>query len=276
MLTRCDTRAMVVGGAHTEPMPGVPGPDGRHDDLEADELEGLALLVPDDPRSLDADRAAYLRELRQRRSEPSGSGRSRPSLLLRALGGAKPGPGFTGPLLLIVLVVVGLVGSTLSVFGSGPSDTRGSTPLATDDSQPAGTIGGLLPDASVTVSGQLAQLREARPAVLVMVPATCPNCGPVLLSLRSQADEYHLQFVIIGPRSQQEQLTTLDNTALGGSDAIATDDSDVMRSAYNPSGVTAVLVRDDGTVPMVARDVTAATRLESSLSQLDGRSAPAA
>jgi len=257
-------------------MPGVPGPDGRHDDLEADELEGLALLVPDDARSLDADRAAYLRELQQARSVRVRPDGSRRSLLSRALGGGRPGPGFTGPLLLVLLVVVGLVGSTLSVFGASPTDTQPATPLATGGTQPAGSIGGLLPDATVTVRGLKAHLRDARPAVLVMVPASCPDCGPVLLSLRSQAAEYHLQFVIIGPAAQQPQLEALNDSALGGSEVIASDDSDVMRPAYQPSGVTAVLVRDDGTVPMVARDVTASTRLESSLSQLDGRRAPAA
>jgi hypothetical protein len=259
-------------------MPGVPGPDGRHDDLEADELEGLALLVPDDARSLDADRAAYLREVRRGRRGATRADGSPRSLLVRALVGVRTGPGFAGPLLLVLLVVVGLVGSTLSVFGTTPADPRVATPLATGLSAPPGTLGGLLPNATVTLTlnGKQVQLRDARPAVLVMVPASCPDCGPILQSLRSQAAEYQLAFVIIGPPAQQRQLAALNATALGGSEMIVSDDGDVMLPAYTPSGVTAVMVRDDGTVPAVARDVTATTRLESSLSQLDGRTAPVA
>ena len=71
-------------------MPGLPGPDGRHDDLDADELEGLALLVPDDPRSLDGDRDAYLRELRAKRDAGGrGSGVLR-SLLSRSTAACAP------------------------------------------------------------------------------------------------------------------------------------------------------------------------------------------
>ncbi len=259
-------------------MPGVPGPDGRHDDLDADQLEGLALLVPDDARSLDADRDAYLRELRQRqrRSGPGAPPGSRRALLLRAFGGGRPGVGLAGPLLLVLLVLVGLVGSTLSVFSGSTTDTRRLTPLATGVAVPPGAVGGLLPDSSVTVRGSTYSLRDARPAMLVLVPEACPDCGTVLQRLRAQSAEYGLYWIVIGPPSQQDQLRTLDQSDLGGSAAVATDDANVMRSRYEPTGVTAVLVRDDGVVADVRKNLTARDNLETALAQLDGRSAPTA
>jgi hypothetical protein len=258
-------------------MPGLPGPDGRHDDLDADELEGLALLVPDDPRSLDGDRDAYLHELRARRdADRRGSGVLR-SLVARSTGGMRPGIGLTGPLLLVLLVVVGLVGSSLSVFGTSTPDDRAQTPLATPGpDQPAGSIGGLLPDVTLTGQQSVFPLRKARPAVLIMVPTSCSDCGDILRSLRIQSAGYSLPILLVGPASQLQQLRALDDAELGGSVAVATDTSDVLTATYVPAGVTAILVRDDGVVAMVARNITSGTRLESNLVQLDARAAPAA
>lgn len=257
-------------------MPGVPGPDGRHDDLDADQLEGLALLVPDDARSLDADRDAYLRELRQRRFGRGGPEGSRRWLLLRALGGGRP-TGLAGPLLLVLLVVVGLVGSTLSVFSGSAANDLTQTPLAVDPPQPVGSVGGLLPDTTVTVRGTEFDLRGARPAVLLLVPTSCPDCGAVLRSVRSQVAEYSsLGWMLIGPAAQQPQLRALSTNELGGSAMVAADDADLMGAAYSPQGITAVLVRDDGIVALITRGLTATTRLETALAGLDARSAPSA
>ena len=274
-------------------MPGTPGPDGRHDDLEADELQGLALLVPDDPRSLDRDREAYLRELREGRDGPQ-SGRRRtdvpvprgpdgpddggrpPSRWRRLAFGGAGGVGLAGPALLVLLVVVGLVGSTFSVFGSGPSPDRTLAPLASPADVPAGQVGGLLPDVTVTVAGSSYPLRDARPAVLVLVPAACQSCGDALRNLRSQAQEYGLSFVLVGPPAQDSALRALDQAELGGGEIIAVDVTDVVRGSYQPSGVTALLVRSNGIVAEVAKDVGGTTRLETALTQLDPRSSATA
>lgn len=257
-------------------MPGLPGPDGRHDDLDADQLEGLALLVPDDARSLDADRDAYLRELRRRRGGRTAGGRIG-SVLRSATGGFRPGMGLTGPLMLILLVVVGLVGSTLSVFGTSATDNRPQTPLASPPSgNPTGSIGGLLPDATLSGRDSTFPMRKVRPAVLVLVPTSCPDCGAIVQALRMQAASYTLPLLLVGPPRQLQQLRDLDDSKLGGSVAVATDDSDILTSTYLPSGVTAVLVRDDGIVALVARNLQATTKLETALVQLDGRSAPTA
>ena len=118
-------------------------------------------------------------------------------------------------------------------------------------------------------------LRKARPAVLIMVPTSCPDCGDILRSLRLQSAGYSLPMLLVGPADQLQQLRSLDDDELGGSVAVATDTTDVLEGTYVPTGVTAILVRDDGIVAMVARDITSGTRLESHLVQLDARSAPA-
>ena len=205
---RCSTAlTRSSSAAHTGHMPGLPGPDGRHDDLDADELEGLALLVPDDPRSLDGDRDTYLRELRAKRdADRRGSGVLR-SLVSRSTSGMRPGIGLTGPLLLVLLVVVGLVGSSLSVFGTSSPDDRAQTPLATPGpDQPAGSVGGLLPDVMLTGQESVFPLRKARPAVLIMVPTSCPDCGDILRSLRLQSAGYSLPMLLVGPADQLQQL----------------------------------------------------------------------
>jgi hypothetical protein len=269
-------------------MPGAPGPDGRHDDLGADELEGLALLVPDDARSLDVDRRAYLGELAGRNGDPPRRDRRRTDVPDVGPGGHKgtPGPparwrqlafggaggvGLAGPVLLVLLVVVGLVGSTFSVFVASPSSDRAMTALAAASTGPAGQVGGLLPDLPVTVAGSSYSLRDFRPAMLVLVPATCQACGDVLRSLHSQAQEYDLVFALVGAPAQVGQLRALNEAELGGGATIAVDSNDVIHSSYQPSGVTALLVRSNGIVAKVARDVTATTRLETALTQLDPR-----
>ena len=55
------------------PRDAGPSPDGRHDDLPPEDLAGLTLHAPDDPRDLDVDRAAWLTE------EETGVSRPRPT-----------------------------------------------------------------------------------------------------------------------------------------------------------------------------------------------------
>jgi hypothetical protein len=246
-------------------MAGAPSPDGRHDDLEADELEGLALLVPDDPRSLEGDRLAYLRELRARRGN-----RWTRLAESRFPGTGLLGTGLAGPAILVLLVVVGLVGSTLSVFGGTPTPARTLVPLATATAMPVGQVGGLLPDAKVTVGGSILDLRTARPAVLALVPTTCDDeCGNLLAGLRAQANEYGLAFALAGPPSQKTELDTVAREALAGTVRVVVDGTDALRQAYGPAGVTLILIHSDGIVAAVDRDVQADQHLESSLVQLD-------
>ena len=254
-------------------MSGAPGPDGRHDDLDADELEGLALLVPDDPRSLDGDRVAYLDELRQRARAGQPFARVRRALRVHDLPVLRRF-GLTGSTIILLLAAVAVVGSSLTLFAPGAGGNPSTAlvaPLATSAAV-VGSIGGLLPDSQVSVAGTSVPLRSARPAVITLVPVGCAACGPTLKSLLMQAREYGLRLVLAGPASQNDQLVKLNDEELGGSALVVVDSSDVLRSTYNPDspdGVSVVLVHEDGVVATVVRDVTATQRLEPALAQLD-------
>ena len=99
------------------------------DDLDAAELEGLALLVPDDPRSLDGDRMSYLRELRDRRDAGSWPARIRGRLGRGRLG-------LTGPAVILVLACVAVIGSSLTLFS--PQATTSSALVVPARHRPAG------------------------------------------------------------------------------------------------------------------------------------------
>jgi hypothetical protein len=226
-------------------MSGAPSPDGRHDDLDAGELEGLALLVPDDPRSLDADRVAYLNELRGRQGATgqdawSGRGwRGLGLLVLRRLARF----GISGPMLVLGLAAVAVIGSSLTLFApqAGTTSTL-VAPLATNPPGEVGSVGGLLPDADLTVNGTPVSLRSARPAVIALVPANCSNCGDTLRNLLTQGREYGLRLVLAGPSGQASQLNDLNASELGGSGLVAIDNQNVLYPTYAPAGVTALLL----------------------------------
>jgi hypothetical protein len=260
-------------------MSGAPGPDGRHDDLDADELEGLALLVPDDPRSLDPDRAAYLQELRGRRGD-SAAGTVLHGWLHQLTGRHQGRFARTAPVIVLVLAAVAVVGSSLTIFSpSNGSAGVVTAPLATNPPGSVGSVGGLLPDANLTVNGLQAPLRSARPALIVLVPASCSGCGDVLRSLLAQGREYGLTLVLAGPAAQSSELAQLDSAQLSDSGLVAIDTTDVLAPAYQPSGVTAVLVHMDGVVGAVIRDIgstQSTARLEPALSQLALPGAPTA
>lgn len=244
---------------------GAPGPDGRHDDLEADELEGLALLVPDDARSLDPDRLRYVEELRVKAGRP-GPGPAGPPAVPPS--GRLSRFGLPASLVVVVLVVIGLVGSAMSVFAPRMAATPAiPRPLASAPTAEPGQVGGLLPDAAVTVAGREMSLQEVRPALVAMVPTDCADCEPVLQSLLQQGREYGLRLVLAGP-APAEELTGIDRRVLGGAATVVDDGTGALADAVEPSGVTAVLVDVDGTIGAVVRDVTADLRLEPLLSQL--------
>jgi hypothetical protein len=265
--------------AGEQPVSGAPGPDGRHDDLDAFELEGLALLVPDDARSLDADRAAYAEELRARHDDAGSAevldGAPGGGLLERLRGTRLGRFGISGPMVVLALATVAVIGSSLTLFQpQAGSPASLLAPLATDPPDDVGNVGGLLPDTDLLVDGTKVPLRTARPALIVLLPSSCKDCGATLRSLLMQGREYGLRLVLAGPASQQAQLDQLDTDELGGSGLVAVDSSDVLTPTYVPTGITGVLVHEDGVVGAVIRDLTATQRLEPALAQLERPGAP--
>ncbi len=98
----------------------APDPSGRHDDLDGDDelAAELAFLVPDDARSLDVDRDAYLREL-------AGGDHEAPPV--QPFGWA----GRSGPLVTVLLLVAVLAGSLMTVLAPRNQTTPIARPLAT-------------------------------------------------------------------------------------------------------------------------------------------------
>ena len=248
-------------------MSAAPGPDGRHDDLDAAELEGLALLVPDDARSLDADRDLYLREH---------SRGSTPGLYFRSyvLGRFAPA-GLSAPLILLVLVVVGLVAGSVAFFTPAPTtDPFPGLPLAPNAQAPAGQVNGLLPVVVVGIDQQKVSIRAFRPAAVALVPVSCGSCVSVLRNVQAQVDEYGVRLVLVGSPKQTSQLEQIDQSALGGDATVASDPQGAMSTIYQPSGITLLLVHADGVVGAVLANVGPADRLEPKLAQLTRPGAP--
>lgn len=255
-------------GAHTGRMSGAsghaPDPEGRHDDLDAAALEGLALLVPDDARALDEDRRAYYLELRAKADGRPGGPR-------RALPRRLPPP----VLLVVLLAVLALVGSGLAALTPRGGAVAGfSTPLATAPAAVPGQVGGLLPAGTVTINGQQIDIRAMRPAVLALVPDSCTDCAPILFELLKQATAASLRLVLVGSASQTDRLAAFNTDTLEGTALVAVDSGQTLGSTFDAVGVTAVLVHTDGVVGDVARDLTSSLRLEGALAGLDQPGAP--
>ena len=242
----------------------VPDPEGRHDDLDADELEGLALLVPDDARALDEDRRAYYLELRTR---ADGRDRAPRAGLLRRV----PPP----VLVFVVLAVFALVGSGLAALTPHGGTVGGfSTPLATSPAGAPGQVGGLLPTGTVSINGQRIDTRLMRPAVLALVPDSCSDCAPVLFALLKQTSAAGLRLVLVGSSGQTDRLAAVNGDILEGTALVAVDADNTLTSTFDAVGVTAVLVHSDGIVGDVARDLTSNLRLEGALAGLGQPGAP--
>ena len=254
-------------------MSGPPGPDGRHDDLGEAELEGLALLVPDDPRSLDHDRLAYLQELRDR---ARGRAPVRPFLQRFLTPRWLERMGVSGPILLVVILTLGLVGGVFAAAVGSPGLVPAPVvPVASSPVAAPGTVGGLTPDIVLSNKIGSAPLRSLRPLVVVLIQGDCTDCTPILRSLAMQAQEYRLDLVLAGPPNETTRLEQLERDALGASAAVTVDAGDVLGQTYLPSGVTAILIHSDGVVGEVLHDLSASQRLEPALAQLSRAGAPA-
>src|SRR6202020_3088436 len=132
------------------------GGDPERDDYG---LPPVDIEIPDDARELDRDTQAYRRELRMHRRHR----------LARRLGGPLTRDGMVLPLLASCLALTLLAGTLLTMFTARralPSTMQ--TASVPRPSRPAvGQVGGLLPEASVTVgSSRSAALRDFHPSVL--------------------------------------------------------------------------------------------------------------
>ncbi len=248
-------------------MAAAPAPDGRHDDLGQDELAGLELLIPDDARSLDADRAQLMAELQQARSGRPPVHRQ-DGVLSRLLGSRFAAVAVPGSVVVVGIVVSVLFVATM-VFLSPQLSPTGLDPLpiATAASAPVGQIGGVLPDAVVQVGGLPVSARAVRPGVLVLVSSSCTNCSAILTNLYTQVRLHRLQLALVGPSSQQQQLNTLAVDDFQTA-TVAIDQDGTLVRAFPPTGVTVVLVHADGIIEGVVNDLQLGQPLSAALASL--------
>jgi len=206
-------------------------------------LPPLNIVVPDDARELDRDVLAYRREIRARRR------RQRRRRMLGPFSGPGGGPAAIVPLIALCLAIALVGGALLSVLTMSPAGqdsaltTRSASPRATS----APTALTTLPAGTVRLDGKTsAPVRSLVSSAIALVPNNC-GCGPSLLRLTGQAYAAGAHVYFVGAGAPSAQL--IEETAqYGGGHAVEADDAaDVLADAYNPAGLTVLLVFSDAT-----------------------------
>jgi hypothetical protein len=249
-----------VGGDHGQDDYGLPPVD---------------IEIPDDARELDADVQAYHRELRAQR-------RMR---IMRRIRAPFTRNGMVMPLLAGCMALTLLAGTLLTIFTG--SDGMGLVPnqphaiagpahhASPRAAQPAGAPrtrstfraatgqpGGPLPDTLVTVGGKPTELRALSPAVLALIPPGC-LCGSRLRALAGRASAIGAPVYVVGLDGVRVARLA-KRLGLPGWRAVE-DIGRGLADYYHPAGLTAVIVRGDGTVTAVLPAVTAPGAIEEAM-----------
>jgi hypothetical protein len=217
------------------------------------------VVIPDDISALDAEVHAFQREVRKRRR--------RAWWTRRILTRRWQRYGLSGPLVVLILTAVALVGSLMALLSPRQSAGPAQRPLARQDRFTPGTVGGLLPSTPVLVQGVRRDVRELRPGVFAVLPMDC-RCADVVESLFRQAREFQLDLRLLGGQPQERELREIAAGTGNGSVAVALDVEGRLLATYLPRGVTAILVNGAGVVTAVERNLTSAVRLEPRLATL--------
>lgn len=238
-----------------------PGPDGRHDDLLPEDLEGLTLHAPDDASELDADRDRWLQDAQ---TLPPASP-LRPPADRRAA--RRRRLSITAAVVLISMVAVAVSGAVGAWIVGPQAAPPPAAPLASAAPAP-GQLGGLLPDATLEDDGRPLAARSLRPAVLALVPPDCPECPDLLTGIAPAVGSFGVSLVAVGTQDQRAQLDGLASTVGSTRLSTVTDPADRLRGTYGLTGITLVLVRDDGVVVDVVRNPPPDVHLEPALNEL--------
>lgn len=237
-----------------------PGPDPGRDDSG---LPPVDIEIPDDARELDRDVLAYRREIRARR---------RQARLRRMLGPIR-GHSAILPLIASCVALSMLAGALLSVFTISPASApvvgRSAPPGIRAVPAPSGGAGSpRLPSGTVLVDGKRTPLHRLASAVLALVPAGC-GCDAALRQLTADAARAGVRVFYVGrTASDVNRLVRADGQGVARA---VTDTANLLRSAYKPAGLTAVLVGPDSATT-VRRGLTSGFRLSglSALSTVPG------
>ncbi|MEO3785886.1 hypothetical protein ABGB12_21365 [Actinocorallia sp. B10E7] len=223
----------------------------RHDGDDDYGLPRVDVVVPDDASELDEDLAAWRREERGRRR------RERLRRLLRPL----TRHGLATLVLVFTVVLAVASGILITFFGPRPALQSPAVPLASPTAT-VGAVGGRLPDARVAVNAAPRTAASLRPAVLVIMPPGC-DCESRLRELARQAVGNSLHFYLLIDRRTSGQsvqdahreLRPVASRITEVVTGIVDDPENALASSYLARGLTVVVVRSDGLVSQVVRDL---------------------
>jgi hypothetical protein len=245
-----------------------PGGEPERDDFG---LPPVDIEIPDDARELDRDVQAYHREQR--------------ALRRRMRGGRLRGPltrdGAVMPLLAGCLVFALIAAVLLTVFTATSGDIAGpkfaaprrtppsttAAPSAQPGTPSAASASGAasagaastplraaepLPGATIEVGPRNVSLRGLTSSVLALVPQSCA-CSAALGQLIMQAAQAGVPLYLVGTDAAVAGLDKIAAASTGPHrPAVADDHHNVLRTAYQASGLAALLVASDGSVRLAA------------------------
>lgn len=225
---------------------------GRGDQVPDLPTEWAGLVIPDDASEL------WLLTQQIRRERRAAHRRAGLARLVRG-----PGRSFVASMAVLALALAAILGS-LFFIASDPA-TPPSRPLARPTSSP-GAVGGLLPDLRLTAStGAQVRLRDVRPAVLLVLPATC-GCRRLVADVLARAAAHGITLLVVaeggtafplpaGAAQRRVRSLTDPGRQLANTYAPAAAGTVTLRVSSAPSAVSsppvAVFVRPDGLVNRV-------------------------
>jgi hypothetical protein len=225
-------------------------------------LPPVDIEIPDDARELDRDVQAYHRELRVLRRQR----------LLRRFGGPIARDGMVLPLLASCLALTLLAGTLLTMFttrrAADAPVTQTQTPATPRPASPSvGEIGGPLPASTVQADGKNVELRTLRTTVLALVPAGC-HCAAAAKQVSIQASAANVAVYLVAVGDSLDQVKTMARQHRSATTHVASDTYGALSSAYDPSGLTVILVDHVGAVRIVQRNLAPPVQLGDSLRAL--------
>ncbi len=236
-------------------------------------LPPVDIEIPDDARELDRDVQAYHREQRALRRH----------LRRRRLRGPLSSDGMVMPLLAGCLVFALIAAVLLTVFTATSSDVTGprssapprtpavsspaspavsaASPAATPTGSHAASAAGAaapgvrtvarLPDAAIDVGGSKLALRKVTASVLALVPRRCA-CTAALRELIEQAARARVTLYLVGTGAVVAALRRIAAGEAAARPRVADDSKSVLRTAYRPAGLAAIMVKADGSVALAS------------------------
>lgn len=227
------------------------------------------ISVPDDARALEGDRWAYYDELNQRGDLPHAPGgpdshdepgRWRDGSPWLGQHGSR-----TMPLLFCVTGIALMLGVLLLALV--PRDDAPTQTVALASSTAAvGSVGGLLPQARVTLNDQPRSLRDLRPAVIALIGNSgCTNCTDAVAAAASTSEANGVRFMLSTEEPAGTKLRTFRLAAGIMAPALVVPPG--VWDDFEPEGLTLIAVNPDGTVSAVVRNAQMQAGLATSLQQ---------